>query len=131
MKHIRLFSICLLIAVTIGFALRATATDTVKGYLMDNMCAGHAAQSKDPAARARKHTKGCALMEACEKSGYGVVTTDGKYYKFDAKGNDLAKSLLGATKKSSDLSVEVVGTIDGDTIKVDSLKETEIASAAK
>ena len=41
--------------------------------------------SKKVAANADSHTRDCALM--CEKSGYGIITADKKFLKFDADGN--------------------------------------------
>ena len=35
---------------------------------------------------AKSHTKDCALMPKCKASGYGVVTADGKFLKFDEDG---------------------------------------------
>ncbi|MFN0087150.1 MAG: hypothetical protein ACKVX9_17310 [Blastocatellia bacterium] len=49
---------------------------------------------------AAEHTKECALMEDCVKGGYGVYA-DGKWYPFDAKGNELAKTAFEKTDKDS------------------------------
>ena len=69
------------------------------------------------------HTRQCLLMPACRRSGYGVYTYETtKYLSFDAAGNRKALALIEATKKPEDMRVEVTGEIQGDTIKVDSLK---------
>ena len=65
--------------------------------------------SKKAAATADAHTRECAL--ACEKSGFGIVTEDKKFLKFDA-GSD----------KTDHLRVNVSGDVDGDTLKVTSVK---------
>jgi hypothetical protein len=74
-------------------AFTASAHEKVKlsGYVVDVMCfAEHAKDATDVAKKAAaEHTRGCALMEECVKSGYGIYA-DGKWYPFDAKGNDLA-----------------------------------------
>jgi len=66
------------------------------GYVVDVMCFGdHAKDKVEDATRiAAEHTKECALMDDCVKSGYGLYA-DGKWYPFDAKGNELAKTLFG------------------------------------
>ena len=95
---------------------------TLQGYLMDRACAAGVLKSDDKAAAAKKHTKDCAL--SCADSGFGVLAGD-KYYRFDDHGNKLAEALLKATKKSSDISVEVTGSLKGDVLAVDSLSERE------
>ena len=57
----------------------------------------------------------------CSKSGYGLMTSDGKYLKFDEAGNTKALAALKATTKEKDLKATVTGTKDGDTIKVESV----------
>ena len=74
---------------------------------------------------AEAHTRQCALMPACEKSGYGVFTYDNKFLKFDPAGSRKALAALKTSKKEDDLKVEVTGEIQGDMIKVASLKLIE------
>ena len=84
------------------------------GTVVDVMCKG-----KDVAS----HTKECAL--GCAKSGFGLVTSDGQFYKFDEKGNSEALAALKKTSKEKDLRAVVTGTMDGDVIKVESIQITE------
>ncbi len=118
--------IALVILSALALAAVVTAryqdSTTYSGVLMDVACGAKTPKNADPAARAKGHTKSCALMESCVKSGYGVFV-DGKFLKFDAKGNTMAKSLLDASKKDKDIEVSVTGNLDGDTIKVSDLKE--------
>jgi len=96
----------------IGVTFSALAlAGTWSGHLMDSMCKG-----KDPAT----HTKQCAI--GCAKSGFGVVTADGKFVKFDSAGNEKALAALKASDKTQDLKVQVSGTLDGDTLKVESIQ---------
>jgi Tfp pilus assembly ATPase PilU len=76
--------------------------------------------SKKVAADADSHTRDCALM--CEKSGYGIVTTDKKFLKFDADGNAKMIEALKGSDKTDHLRVNVSGDVEGDTIKVASVK---------
>jgi hypothetical protein len=76
--------------------------------------------SKKAAADGDAHTKACAL--ACEKSGFGIVTADKKFLKFDADGNAKIMEQLKSTDKTDHLRVNVTGDVQGDTIKVESVK---------
>ena len=76
--------------------------------------------SKKVAADADSHTRDCALM--CEKSGYGIITSDKKFLKFDADGNAKIVAALKASDKTDHLRVNVSGDVQGDTIKVTSVK---------
>jgi hypothetical protein len=104
----------------------------VKGVLMDKMCSYKAETRIVPGPRleggiivAYTHTRQCALMPECQKSGYGVFTYDQKFLTFDENGNRLALAALKASKKDDDLRVEVVGEIKNDTIRVTSIKWAE------
>jgi hypothetical protein len=84
-----------------------------QGHVMDSMCA---AKMRD---KASTHKAKCAL--SCSKGGYGLVTADGKYIKFDEAGNAKALAALKATSKTDDLKAKVTGTMDGDVIQVESI----------
>lgn len=68
--------------------------------------------------------KNSSPASACEvssnTSAFGIVTNDGKFYKFDAAGNSKAKAMSGqdATKRQ----VTVTGKLEGDTIHVQDVK---------
>jgi len=110
-----------------GLAGAAPAAE-VKGVLMDQMCSGKAEVRvlstgiEGGMIVAEAHTRECALMPACQKSGYGVFTYDNKFLAFDAAGSRKALEAIKASKKLDDLEVVVTGEIKGDTIKVESLK---------
>jgi hypothetical protein len=114
-----------------GFAAAVSAAE-VKGILIDDMCSSKAEVRIVSGPRleggmivAEAHTRECALMPACEKSGYGVFTYDNKFLKFDAAGNRKALAALRASRKDDDLKVQVTGEMEGDTIKVTRLKLIE------
>jgi hypothetical protein len=102
------------LGVLAGFALGLSAA-TVDGFLMDKMCSN---AKKD----GKTHTTECALSPNCQKSGFVVVTKDGKALALDAKGNAEALKALKATKKTDNLMVTVDGDVSADSIKVTSLK---------
>ena len=84
--------------------------ETWSGTLVDVMC-----KNQDLAS----HTTKCAL--SCAKSGYGLVLADGKFVKFDEAGNAKALAALKATSKEKELKAKVTGTLDGDTVQVESV----------
>ena len=66
-----------------------------------------------------KHTAACALQ--CVKGGYGLITTDGTFLKFDAAGDEKAQAALKAAKKKDHLRATVTGVREGDALKVTAL----------
>ena len=88
----------------------AAAAESVSGTVVDVMC-----RTKDLAG----HTRQCAVT--CAKSGFGVVTADGKFLKFDEAGNGKTLTALKTLSKEKDLKAKVTGTVDGDLIKVDAI----------
>lgn len=87
------------------------AADSFSGTVVDVMCKG-----KDLSG----HTRECAVT--CAKSGYGLVTADGKFLKFDESGNARTLSSLKKLTKEKDLKAKVTGTMDGDVLKVQSIE---------
>jgi hypothetical protein len=98
----------------------AGAADKWTGWIVDNACS---ARMKGDVAKAKTHAKTCAMMPGCEKSGYSLVTEDGKAFKLDAAGNAKVSEVLKATKSDKGLNVTVEGTLDGDMIKTSSVSE--------
>jgi hypothetical protein len=88
----------------------AAFAESWSGTVVDVSCKG-----KDLA----NHTKKCAM--GCAKSGYGIVTADGTFHKFDEAGNAKTLDALKASSKENDLKATVSGTLDGDVIKVASI----------
>lgn len=91
----------------------SAAAETWKGVVVDTMCSVKAKAAPE------EHTTKCAL--ACANSGFGILTADGSFLKFDDPGNEKAVAALKGTKKSDHLRATVTGERDGDTIRVKSL----------
>lgn len=81
--------------------------------LMDVNCSRKAAADPDA------HTRDCALK--CAASGFGIVTKDQRFLKFDAAGNAKVVEALKASSRKDHLRVNVSGNVQGDTLKVDSI----------
>ena len=76
--------------------------------------------SKKVAADADSHPRACALK--CAASGFGIVTQDKQFLKFDAEGNKKIVDALKASDKKDHLRLDVSGDLQGDTLKVTSIK---------
>ncbi len=99
---------------SLAFPLHAGAVETWKSLpLMDGHCSGKMAADPDA------HPRSCALQ--CAKGGYGVITADGKFLKFDDAGNEKALAALQKSDKKDHLRATVTGTLAGDVITVTSV----------
>lgn len=76
--------------------------------------------SRKIAANPDSHTRTCAIT--CQKSGFGIITRDKQFVKFDSKGNEEILTELKASGKKDHLRVNVTGDVEGDTLKVTSVK---------
>lgn len=104
---------------------------TMHGYLVDAMCAkGMMKHPETTMKKAAAHTKDCALEEECASSGYGLIS-DGKWVKFDEKGDKEAKAWIESTKLAKGLMVEVSGKMSGDLFALASIHEHAMKSDAK
>ena len=92
------------------------AAEKVEGYLVDKACSAKVVKGGVDAAKA--HTKDCALMPNCKESGYGVVTADGKFLKFDKDGDRMAAKMLGFASGKDNIKATVNGEVKGDSIIV-------------
>ena len=103
-----------LVRVRVGRSTEVDAAETWKNVsVVDTNCIAKVKSNPDA------HTTKCALQ--CQKGGYGLVTADGTYLKFDAAGNEKAVAALKATKKEDHLRATVTGERDGETVKVTAL----------
>jgi hypothetical protein len=107
-----LFALILIVAVLPLAAATETWTNV---SLLDQNCS-----AKFTAKDADTHTRSCAL--SCASSGFGIMTADGTYLKFDAAGNKKALAALKASKKQDHLRATVTGDMADGAIKVQSVK---------
>jgi hypothetical protein len=102
----------LIYTVTLAAVISMPAlAETWTGTIVDVMCKGRDLAS---------HTRDCALN--CAKGGFGLVTAEGKFVKFNESGNARTLALLKKSAKEKDLKAKVTGTLDGDVIKVEGLE---------
>lgn len=104
----------LLVLLGLGVVPALAATTSFNNVsVVDVSCAKKASANPDA------HTRSCAL--ACVKSGFGILTSDGQFLKFDATGNREIKKELEASHEKDHLRVNVKGEVQGDTLKVSSV----------
>ncbi len=116
-----------------GFIMIAQTKSTenrLQGVLIDDKCSGDALTRVVGGSNthieggilwAYTHTRKCALMPECQRSGYGIVTHDNRFLKFDPAGNAKALALIRTTNKEDDLEIAFTGEVHGDQIKIVSL----------
>ncbi|HEY1808356.1 MAG TPA: hypothetical protein VGG42_07320 [Acidobacteriaceae bacterium] len=99
----------------IGLLALPAGAQTFKNVpVVDTNCSRRVAANPD------SHTRDCALK--CAASGFGIITSDNQYLKFDAAGNQKILSQLKSSKETDHLRVNVSGTVQGDTLKVTSVE---------
>ncbi len=117
-RKISLAAVAVALAAVFAFAQEGEKKSVkVTGYVVDNMCA----EMHGSEAEAKNHPNACALMPACEKSGFAVVSGD-KTYKLDEQGNKLAADALKGAKQKKGLKVDVEGTLEGETLHASKLE---------
>lgn len=94
----------------------APETITIKGTIIDNMCAE--ASRGDLAEFVKAHSKVCALMPDCVASGYSIYA-DGKLTKFDKDSNAKVEEFLN--KEDSKLDVVVTVKMAQDELSLVSI----------
>ncbi len=103
-------AVCSLVLLT-ATLLSSAAAETFSGTVVDVLCRG-----KDLAG----HTRECALT--CAKSGFALVTAEGRFLKFDEAGNARTLAALKKLSKEKDLKARIAGTTEGDLLHVDSIE---------
>lgn len=100
----------LLFASVVLFAIPALSETFHDVPVVDKNCSSKVSASPDA------HKRECALK--CDASGYGIVTSDQKFLKFDADGNAKIKEALQSSDKKDHLRVDVSGDVENGTLKV-------------
>jgi phosphoribosylamine-glycine ligase len=114
----KLFLSGLLLCFILSFAFAQETTVTLKGDIIDNLCAG----SKSPeelTAFVKAHSKECATAPDCAASGYAIFA-DGKLYKFNKESNAKIEEFL--RKADSKLQAVVEAKMAGEELSLVSVK---------
>lgn len=86
------------------------------GTLIDLTCWND--RTGDAATLLREHTKRCMQMPDCIRSGYAVVTPDGKVYKLDPASNESTTKWIAATTQDANWRVDVKGRVQDGLLDV-------------
>jgi len=111
--------ICWLVVMCTGLSVALAGDVSVKGYLIDGACVARKAHKAHALAA---HSRGCLQMPACSASGYGVLSDDGQFIRFDEHGNQMARKLIKDTAKETGIKITVSGTVDGGKIAVSKIE---------
>lgn len=103
------------LAIAAALPLAAAVQTWTNVPLVDQKCS-----TKFKSSTVDTHTRSCAL--ACESTGYGILTSDGTFLKFDKDGSQKALDELKASTKKDHLRATVTGELEGSTLKVQSIK---------
>ena len=104
----------LALSVIIALPQLALAESFKDVAVVDKNCSAKVASAPDT------HTRDCALK--CAASGFGIIASDQKFLKFDEAGNKQITEQIKTSSKKDHLRVDVDGTVQGDTLKVSSVK---------
>lgn len=102
-----------LVTVALAGASAAFAEQWTNVTLVDHHCLNKV--KADPDA----HPTSCLIQ--CAHSGYGILTADGAWLKFDKAGNEKALAALKATDKKDHIRVNVTGELKNGTLDVTQL----------
>jgi hypothetical protein len=112
MKTIATMALALGAFATLGYAENWT------GKLIDASC--HDKNQQNPSDSKHKSD-----LSACQASAsttlFAIETSDGKVYKLDASGNAKASTALKGNPNSKNPEATVSGSMEGQTVKVDSI----------
>lgn len=116
--------------VTFAQQKKAIQSMTLRGFVVDAMCAKGMVGKESVMRKAADHTRMCALEEACSAAGYGLFS-DGEWHKFDASGDKKAKEMIQKSAREKELAFEVTGTMTGGLFAVRSMKEISLKHPGK
>jgi hypothetical protein len=108
-------SVLAFLAISAALPLAAAMQTWTGVSLVDQKCS-----AKFNPSTADTHTRSCAL--SCASSGFGILTSDGTFLKFDKDGSQRALGELKASKQKDHLRATVTGELEGTTITVKSVK---------
>ena len=88
------------------------------GKLIDASCHDRSQQNPTDAKQKSDLATGAATAST---TSFAIETSDGKVYKLDASGNAKASTALKGNPDNKSATATVSGTMEGQTVKVDSI----------
>lgn len=114
------------LGIALGFAGALTYGASINGKLMDEQCWDKSSQStaSETSKKSREEAAQKCAPTAATKA-FVVDAGKGKVYKLDTEGNTKAASEFSGGSltpdKDGDVHVNITGTVQGDTVKVDNI----------
>jgi hypothetical protein len=112
MKTIAKLGLALGVFAAMGYAENWT------GKLIDASC--HDKSQQNPA-DSKQNSDLATCAATASTTSFAIQTSDGKVYKLDASGNAKASTALKGNPDNKSATATVSGTMDGQTVKVDSI----------
>lgn len=106
----------------LGLALGTFASfgyaETWNGKLVDVACSE---RSQQPPADSKQKSDLASCAASATTTVFGIQTSDGKVLRLDAAGNSKASTALKGNPANTTPMATVSGSIDGNTVKVESI----------
>lgn len=98
------------------------SADQIQGVVADWNCVKP--MVRNGREKTLRDNRSCSMLKKnYQRSAYGLITDDKKFYRFDESGNDKILQLLKDTHDRDNLKVVVSGDITGNTIKIVTISE--------
>ena len=105
-------------AFLVGMVSVANAAE-IQGVLTDWNCTER--MVRDGRENVLQQDRNCSLARDSNRSAYGLITDEKKFYKLDGEGNKQARELLNNSHDKNNLKVIARGELEGNTIKVSTM----------
>jgi hypothetical protein len=93
-----------------------SAAAELQGVIADWNCTER--MVRDGREKVLEQNRGCSLMKNFNRSAYGLITDDKKFYRLDDPGNRHILQLLRNTRDKDNLKVVVRGDVQGNAMNV-------------
>jgi hypothetical protein len=97
-------------------AMDEKTLETAQGYVVDIACLRKYPR-EELLARARAHTRECALMGHCVESGYGLVDNDGRMTLLEAAATPQVVSALERSGRERGIQLRAERERDGEALR--------------
>jgi hypothetical protein len=97
-------------------AMSVAEAAEIQGVLADWNCTER--MVRDGRENVLQQDRSCSLARDSNRSAYGLITDEKKFYKLDEAGNKQVRELLNNSHDKNNLKVIARGELEGNTIKV-------------
>lgn len=113
----RLLSLTSLVLLLAGMSSAAE----LQGVITDWNCTQDMVRHGREKVLQQRHS--CSLADNIQRSVYGLITDDKKFYRIDPDGNARVVQMLKDTPDKNTLKVVISGDLQGNTIKINTISE--------